>query len=264
MSMKMKMNSTICFTFLLLFSQLSIASISKKDIFTQKSSKQNFKKIAKKDLKLAIMALRLPYPNRLDALKKQGDNAFWALKKLAFDERQSLNVRWRAITVIARFPHKDALIVLEAALIHKKWFMRNAAILAMVNRNRSKALDWSQKLLSDKALVVRTAAVQTIHRLEGRETETLLWRKLYSRENFIKNKSLWIRKYIVSALASFAIKGREGKFIHILRDSDKRLYKYAVLGLEKITGVKLGKSAASIKSKRQHWLRWWKENKENA
>ena len=194
-------------------------------------------------------ALKLPLENRIQALKAQGLWAIERLQKMSFDRQQSLEVRWRALTVLPYLDKQVGQQNIERALAGNEWYLRNAAAVALPALERGYAVETSAKLLSDPALVVRTAAAQNLLRLNGREKESLLWEKLYSRENFHNGESLWVRRHIVRALAEFARSGTEAKFVALLSDKDARLHPFAIRALERLTGKKLNRS---------NWLAWAK------
>jgi len=187
----------------------------------------------------ATMALRFPLENRISALKEQGESGFEALKALAFDKEQVLQVRWRAVTMLARVNAIKAEEPLAEAAQSSEWFMRNASLVAMVNMKRSFAMKWAEKLLDDPALVVRTAAVQTLTEIRAVEKKDVLFQKLYSPENFHKGQSLWVRKHIAQALQAMASPGEEKQFAKLLNDKDNSLHSSAVAALNKITGQKI-------------------------
>ena len=234
---------------------------SSKTLLKKKRAVKKKKALKKKTMKadLALMALRLPMPNRIEALKQQGLDAVRSLRSIAFDKSKSLQVRWRAVTALSKVAPEDAMPELEQAMQSKEWFMRNAGIIAMQSMHRGEALKWSKRLLDDSALVVRTAAVDTIYRHGGIEAEALLWKKLNAEENFRGKESLWIRKHIVKALTRFARKGQEARFMAILKDADNRLHPYAIKALQKITGSNLGEKKQGLDLQRQAWLSWWSQ-----
>lgn len=201
-----------------------------------------------------IRTLRQSLPERIALLHSAGKPAFEELKKIAFDQNATLQDRWRAITAMGQIDSRGALKTLETAMVSREWFVRNAALIAMTHGPREKSLEWANRLLSDKALVVRTAAVQTIDKLGGKELSPELWNKLNAKENFRGTHSLWIRRHIVRALSRFPSPLDEKKFLSVLRDPDKSLHQWAIAGLEKITGKKLGESKDPVSSKREKWL----------
>lgn len=212
----------------------------------------------------AIRALRQPLSERLVMIKTLGEKGIATLKELAFDNQESLETRWRATTALGQVWPKEALPVLEKALSSDEWFMRNAAMIALTHGSRAKALEWSEKLLDDKALVVRTAAVQAADRINAKELSEKLWARLHAKENFRNNQSLWIRKHIVRTLSKFGRPDDTPKFISLLRTNDSELHPYAVKGLERATGQVLGGNKTTTYWKKEKWLSWWRDNKKSA
>ncbi|MBX7230852.1 MAG: hypothetical protein K1X29_02075 [Bdellovibrionales bacterium] len=206
--------------------------------------------------------LKLPFENRVQALKSKSKHTLALLQKLIFNPQESLEVRWRALTTT---PYVDSVfgkqIILEA-LKSEEWYIRNAAAISLPALSRDFAVELSGKLLSDPALVVRTAAAQNLSRLNGREKETLLWEKLNSRENFNGLESLWVRRHIAKALSQFAQPGSEAKLITLLKDQDPRLHPFALRALERVTQKKLVSKKTTVAENRKMWLEWW-DNKNN-
>lgn len=205
-------------------------------------------------LKLVRMALQQPNKESLRLLKKMP----WAVKsmtQLALNPEVKIEERWSSLISIGRLAPQSPF--LEQAVQHTEWFMRNAALLALTQGPRDRALRWSRKLLDDPALVVRTAAVKTIRRLKANEMESLLWKDLNSPKNFKKGESLWIRKHIVETLGDFSRPGQEPQFIKLLKDPDPRVHAAAIKALEKITGMQFTGSNTTIQ--RKAWLFWWNQ-----
>ncbi len=206
-----------------------------------------------------IESLQLPRKNRLVNLAKR-PLILEHLHQLALDEKQSLKIRWRAITAMGEMAPLKSQPYLEKLLVRKEWFLRNAAMIGISHSDRPTVIKWAGELMNDRSLMVRTAAVQAIKKVKGVELQDLLWEKINSKENFHKGKSLWIRKYIADALASFAEmeKGEDDKFMKLLLDEDKRLHPFAIRGLSKATG----KSVAPDKPLEQRRLAWIQHYKE--
>lgn len=209
--------------------------------------------------KLVMEAIRLPLDNRVQALKAQGRPVLERLYQLAFDRNKDLELRWRAITALPYLDKDIGLQAVEKALSGDEWYLRNAATLALPTLDRTYAVNKSGQLLSDPALVVRTAAAQNLLKLNGIEKESLLWEKLNSPQNFRKGQSLWVRKHIARALAAFAKAGSEQKFISLLADTDVRLHDSAVRGLERLSGLTTPKKLKSRSEKQNFWLTWWQK-----
>lgn len=204
-------------------------------------------------------ALLLPMENRASALKAQGSKGEAALAALMFDDAASMDLRWKAITTAALLKGNSLKPQIQKALVAKEWFVRNAALVALESMNRDEAKVWARKFLDDKALVVRSAAVETLARLEDRTAAALLWKKLSAKENFRGSQSLWIRKQITNALAQLDRSGYQGRFIDLLDDRDEGVQEAAVKALELRTGQQLGGEKEPVKFKRAYWQQWWRE-----
>jgi hypothetical protein len=198
--------------------------------------------------------LAQPIQQRVSGFAAHSDKGFVFLSKTAFDAKQSLQTRWRAVTTMGRLDpvrfHSD----IDRALNSREWFMRNAGLIALLSDRRARAVTWSTKLLNDPALMVRTQAVRNIIALNARETEPILWKLIYDRRNFNGHSSLWIRAHMAEALAKFAGPGRTKKFERLLLDEDPRLYKWAIAGLEASTGMRMSDSKEPVERRRQQWL----------
>lgn len=201
-------------------------------------------------------ALRLPRKNRLMILKGK-DRVLSKLQEIALDDKQALKVRWRAITTMGELSPNDSAAYLEKLLQSKEWFLRNAAMIAISHADRPTVMKWAEKMLNDKSLMVRTAAVQAIKKIQGVELQDALWEKINSKENFHRGKSLWIRKYMADTLASFANKGEESKFLKLLLDHDKRLHPYALQALRRITGEKISPNQ-TLEERKTAWIKYYK------
>lgn len=192
--------------------------------------------------------------SRVREYRKMGEVGRKYLIATAFDPRMGLTQRWRALTTMGRWDAEVFRPQLEAALRAPEWFMRNAGLIAIQNEKREMAVAWSLRLLDDRALVVRTQAVRNLIDLQADEAEPLLWRRIWDPRNFHKRESLWIRPHIAEALALFARPGRIKDFQRLLMDRDERLHRWAVAGLEKTTGIRLGDERENKEVSRQKWL----------
>ena len=150
----------------------------------------------------ALEVLKLPGENRRMVVKSQGDLHFKNFLAVAFNEEQSMALRWRALMAAAEAGQEKAIPELIKASNHNQWFMRNAALIAMSELNPSEGIKLAQKLIKDKALVVRSAAVEVLEKNMNSEVRELLWAELNQSYNFKKEQSLWVRHQIVSALAA--------------------------------------------------------------
>ena len=218
------------------------------------------KKYSSSDEQNIKMILQLPLENRNQALQNYGSKSFPVLRNLFSDEKQNMQIRWSALTSMARLYPEASLSIVTKALQHPIWFIRNAGLVALKIINPPKAIQWAGAMLNDPSLVVRTAAVQIIHDQKASQYKPQLLEKLNAKDSFHKNRSLWIRHHIVSALASFAESGEEKFFISLLNDTDTRVQTSAMQALEKISGRSFQtKDSNQAQSEKDMWLQWWSQ-----
>lgn len=203
-------------------------------------------------------ALKFPLEQRVDVLRRGGSMASRALTSIAFDRHESLSVRWKAVTTMGRWDADRFRSQLEKALQSRQWFMRNAALLSVLFGPEKMAVRWSEKLIDDPALVVRTQAVKNLIHLHADSARDIMWKAIHSKVNFRRHQSLWIRPHMAKALAFWARPGQENKFLKLLEDSDPGVRKWAVIGMERSTGLHLGHKGDSLQAKVDLWLARYK------
>jgi hypothetical protein len=204
-------------------------------------------------------SLELPMSQRVGSLRRQGPEGYRKLTQIMFDENETMAVRWKAVTAAARLGGKNSQPEIERALKSQTWFMRNAGLVALRGIDQNQALKWANKLLDDKALLVRAAAVEVIGDVGTQKDAPALWSKLNSKESFKKGQSLFIRRGIVEALARIEGPGREAAFVQVLNDSDITLHPGAIQALQRLTHKSFGPN--DIRTQRAQWLSWWKTRK---
>jgi len=209
-------------------------------------------------------ALSLPYQNRVSVLERQGPEGLRSLVSTMFDEKAPVELRWRAVISVGKIGKTYMSPELERAAQSKDWFMRNAALIALEDANPTLARKWARSLLRDKALVVRSAAVDTLVHLHDVTSTDLLWTQLESKQNFRGTQSLWIRHQIVDALSALPVKGDTSKFVALLDDGDEKTQAAAIHALESRTGTTLGKAQEPVKFRKAYWVKWWREHASEA
>lgn len=187
----------------------------------------------------AMELLKLPGENRRMVVQVQGEKYYSQFSSLAFNEAQPMSVRWKALMAAAEARGSKATPDLIRAGNSSQWFMRNAALIALSEVNADEAQKLAQKLIKDKALVVRSAAVEVLEKSASPEVRDLLWDELNQKYNFKNTHSLWIRHQIVDALAKKPMDSELKVFAGLLSDTDSRVHLSAVRGLERLTGVRL-------------------------
>lgn len=196
----------------------------------------------------AMEVLNLPAENRRMLINEFGDKHYESFIALAFNAKQPMSVRWRALTAAAESRREKSTADLIKAGSDKQWYMRNAALVTLNEVNPQEGEALAEKLLKDKALVVRSAAVQVLEKSARPSVRDLLWDELNQSYNFKNAQSLWIRPQILSILAQKPLDRELKVFAQLLSDKDTEVQVKAVRALEKLTGVKLGVDADINKS----------------
>lgn len=183
---------------------------------------------------------------------------FSAYIESASNNKLGMNSRWNALIKAAEFASAAQLDQIRKFSSSKDWYMRNASLVALSKINASEAMTEAKKLLQDKALVVRSAAVEILATNLNDENKTILVEELGKPYNFNKKSSLWIRKQIIEKLALSAGASDRHFFAKNLYDSDKDIAQLSAKTLSKITGLQVDGSKLVEKwqliVKKNNWL----------
>lgn len=144
-----------------------------------------------------------------------------------------MSERWKAFMTLVKMKNKDSIPDIERALASQDWFMRDAAIKALLYVDSKRAVIEAKKLLKDDpALIVRTSAVEVLRFSKDKSSTKDLWIAFSDKKNFRKKQSLWIRPRILSALIELEDKSIP-KYKTALGDRDTRIQKMAQYAIEK-------------------------------
>lgn len=170
---------------------------------------------------------------------------------MASNQKLNMNSRWRSLIRSTEYAESDDIKVIKKFTDNKEWYLRNAALVALNKMDRKVALEEAKKLVSDKALVVRTAAVEIIGREMTADNKKILMDEMGKGYNFNRKSSLWIRKQILEKLAKAASDGDQKFFAQMLFDEDKKISEISAKTLERLTGKNLG-AGKLVESWRQY------------
>lgn len=155
----------------------------------------------------------------------------------ALDPKNTMDKRWQAVFSAAHAASATDLNKIKSFTDRPEWFIRNAALLALNKVDRPTAEITAKKLISDKALVVRSAAVDVLADNSLERNRALLSSELSKPYNFNKKVSLWIRPQIMEKLAKSAKLDQKKFFAGYLYDRDPQVVQYSMNALESITGI---------------------------
>jgi hypothetical protein len=150
-------------------------------------------------------------------------NKYEDLLSVANDKTVDFETRWKAVMQMTDSNPTKAMADLRGFLTAKEWFIRNAAMVAINEVNPAEGKVAAIKLLSDKALVVRSAAVQMLESHIDTQVRIRLWQELSAGYNFRKKQSLWVRGQILSLLSKKPLPSEKKQFEALKTDSDKRV-----------------------------------------
>lgn len=201
--------------------------------------------------------LRLAKPELEKFAEKMTSEQKNALKKIAFNSSSDLQVRWRALVLAARLLGGEMRLEIATAAKSNDWFMRSASMIAASELSLEEAAILARKLVNDKALVVRSAAVDILGTTGDSSDRQILWSLINDPINVRKGQSLWIRSQSLQILAKNPQKNEVFKFIEILKENDLELQAISIHGLEKASNFQFGSSQESIEDHRKRWLNWW-------
>lgn len=197
--------------------------------------------------------LSLPEANRKLIANMQSKDFYKKVVDVAFDDQKPMSVRWKALMLASDLGKKSSLEDLVKASKSGDWFMRNASLVALKEQDSELSYQVAKKLIQDKALVVRSAAVDIISSSASPESRGILWEELNKKYNFKSNSSLWIRGQIIESLALKPESYEKNQFVKLLSEKDTRVQQQAVVALEKITGRVLGDKATTLSKKIALW-----------
>lgn len=210
----------------------------------------------KVSMRQTLLALDLPFANRIASLRAQGPAGYKNLRAIMFDPNSKIDARWRSTMAVGRLGGQLSLPELERASKADVWELRSASLIAISRIDRRTASDWSRRLLQDKALLVRLTAVETLEGLQDRAAVSDLWAQLDNRQNFKRNRSLFIRRRIVEALSKLESPEASVRFASLLDEDDPQILKSAIMALEKLTGQTMGKPTDPLARRRALWQQW--------
>ncbi len=178
-------------------------------------------------------------------------------KEIAFSQSQPTSLRWKLFMEIVEKGGPEASAMIQKASVHRDWVLRSAALVGVKSLGVQPAKELGLRLLKDKALVVRSEAVNLLKQLPSNpQIRTHLWSELQERRNFRGGQSLWVRKQIVEFLAQNPVKEEKERFLKVLADRDQEVAALGQRGLEKLFGVQLGERETPLKDQHRLWSDW--------
>lgn len=173
------------------------------------------------------------------AIPQNTKGDFKSQMNIAQSTKNPMSMRWQALVNAADIATFEQIEEIKAFTKNKDWYMRNAALVALDKINVNHAMEEAQLLLKDKALVVRSAAVDVLSKRYTRENRNLMALELSKPYNFAGKQSLWIRSKIFNVIAAKASIDDRAFFAKYLFDNDQKIANAAAMTLERLTEVSL-------------------------
>jgi len=146
--------------------------------------------------------------------------------------------RWDAVIKATELVNAEQMKDLLNLSRSRDWFVRNALLVGLDKTGNDLVYEKAAALMNDKALVVRSAAVDVLSRLNSRKNRELLAREMTKNYNFVGQKSLWIRSQIMKGLVKNPQSFEKEFFSKMLFDQDTEIANMSTQALEKITNIR--------------------------
>lgn len=184
---------------------------------------------------------------------------FIAEYKTAKNEALPMSQRWAALQKASALASGDDFLKVVAFGDSKDWFMRNASLVALEKSGSDMVYDQAKKLITDKALVVRSASADILMKLNNDTVKRIFAAELEKKYNFNGKSSLWIRKQMMTHLVKNPTASERDFYVRYLDDQDIEIAALSTRALEKITQVKF--TAANNKDLVKQWKNAAKQEK---
>jgi hypothetical protein len=193
------------------------------------------------------------------ALPEAETKSFEAQYRLAKNTALPMSARWKALLSAAENANSEQFQLIIGFSKDKDWFMRNATLIALEKMGTDVVFDKAKELLTDKALVVRSAAADILIRLKSPDVRQMFSDEISKNYNFNGKTSLWIRPQMMRFLVENPIPAERSFFVKSLFEKDQQMALLSVEALQKLTQVRFsGKTQSEVISK---WKSYAQEKK---
>jgi hypothetical protein len=172
------------------------------------------------------------------ALPENEIGSFDAQYKLAKNTSLPMSSRWKALMLASENATTQQIPQILEFSKDKDWFMRNATLVALEKMGTDLVYDKAKELITDKALVVRSAAAEILIKLNSTDVRRIFSEELSKKYNFNGSNSLWIRSQMMKFLVEAPTADERGFFVRYLFEKDQQLALLSVEALQKLTSVR--------------------------
>jgi len=199
-----------------------------------------------------------PFLKSFRTIVALGPSAVPTLEQLAADQTLADHQRWTCVRAIGQIGDRQAIPKLLELFKDPNPLIRIGALRALGDMGAVSVLPEIQVLgEKDQAMVVRNEAVKVLGRFKDERSLATLEKAFWDERNFIKGKSLFIRRHVVVSLGKIQSRQSIPILIKALEDHDETIPPSAVRSLERISGLRFdANNQASVKD---HWKKWWED-----
>jgi hypothetical protein len=191
------------------------------------------------------------------AALKMGGRSVPVLMSVMQNDAYPDRSRWVATFLIAQIMGKKSKKFLAKNISHPHWLIRMASLKSLQMLGAKEFQKSFETALFDNAMVVRSQALQTIERMQFKNSGAAVLRMLEDEKNYREIKGVQKRTSIVSkiirVLGNLKFLKAKGTFLTLIKDQKNNDIFYQLnTSLEKITGLKAPKG--SREQKRKFWV----------
>ena len=203
---------------------------------------------------MAVILILLFSKIVFSALPEKEIKNFEAQYKLAQNTALPMGVRWKALLAASEVADSHQVQKIIAFSKDKDWYMRNASLVALQKMGTDLIYDQAKSLMTDKALVVRSAAAEILMKLDNREVRRIFSEEISKKYNFNGQHSLWIRSQMMRYLVQKPTAEERSFFVKYLFENDPEIATLSAEALQKLTNIRFkGKTKSeTISQWRQH------------
>ncbi len=154
------------------------------------------------------------------------------------NQSASMETRWAAVINSIQLAQADDFKKINHLAEDKEWYIRNAVLVGLDQSGSDMVYDIAKKLITDKSLVIRSAAADILMRLNNDDIKKIFSTEIEKKYNYSGSNSLWIRAQMMEHLAKNPNQTEKSFFIKYLHDNDSQLAFISTKALSKLTQVR--------------------------
>lgn len=189
------------------------------------------------------------------SVKEKTEAGLKSLIELAFSLEESMELRWKALVVaggILEGEEKKNLI--NRAVKSPEWFMRAAVLEFASDLENQEALKIAERLIGDKALMVRHSAEIFLKKQNSFLARKILWQSLKVEEG--AELCLYLCENRLSYLVEASDKNDLQFLARIIKGPYAASHQEAVIKkLEKLHALKFGDNRTRLSEKKEYWVK---------